>query len=78
MTLIEGIAERIGAITYAGLPAEAVKWTKLAVLDTVGVMLAGAREDCAQIVERVDVAGDGEGDRAHASAVHRIARQERG
>ncbi len=51
--LIEGIAERIGAITWAGLPPEAVHWAKAAVLDTVGVTLAGAREECARIVARV-------------------------
>jgi 2-methylcitrate dehydratase PrpD len=53
MTIIEGIAERIAAITYDGLPQEAVEWAKMAVLDTVGVTLAGAAEPCAQIVERV-------------------------
>ncbi len=60
MTIIEGIAERIGAITYASLPPEAVAWAKAAVLDTVGVTLAGAREECAQIVERVLASGSGE------------------
>jgi 2-methylcitrate dehydratase PrpD len=53
MTIIEGIAERIGAIRYEGLPVEAVDWAKMAILDTVGVTLAGAGEACAQIVERV-------------------------
>lgn len=53
MTLIDGIAERIAAIRYAELPAEAVHWAKMAVLDTVGVTLAGAREECAHIVERL-------------------------
>ena len=57
MTIIEGIAERIGAIRYAGLPAEAVHWAKMAILDTVGVTLAGAAEPCAQIVERVLATG---------------------
>jgi 2-methylcitrate dehydratase PrpD len=53
MTLLEAVAERIGAITYAGLPPEAVHWAKAAILDTVGVTLAGSAEPCAQIVERV-------------------------
>src|SRR3954467_4963633 len=57
MTIIEGIAERIGAIRYDGLPLEAVDWAKMAILDTVGVTLAGAGEACAQIVERVLAAG---------------------
>ena len=53
MSIIEGIAERIGAISYADLPGEAVHWAKVAILDTVGVTLAGAAEPCARIVERV-------------------------
>src|SRR4051812_7363035 len=57
MTIIEGIAERIGAIRYDGLPLEAVDWAKMAILDTVGVTLAGAGEACAQIVERVLATG---------------------
>jgi len=51
MTIIEGIAERIAAITYDDLPPLAVEWAKMASLDTVGVTLAGAREECAQIVD---------------------------
>ena len=61
MTIIEGIAERICAITYDDLPAEAVAWAKMAILDTVGVTLAGAGEPCAQIVERV-LGGTGSGE----------------
>ena len=53
MTIIEGIAERIAAITYADLPPLAVEWAKMAILDTVGVTLAGAGEPCAQLLERV-------------------------
>jgi 2-methylcitrate dehydratase PrpD len=60
MTIIEGIAERIGAIRYEGLPSEAAHWAKMAILDTVGVTLAGAREPCAQIVERVLATPGGE------------------
>ncbi|HVB17050.1 MAG TPA: MmgE/PrpD family protein [Stellaceae bacterium] len=60
MTIIEGIAERIGAIGYAGLPPEAVRSAKMAVLDTVGVTLAGANEECARIVGRVLGGGAGE------------------
>jgi 2-methylcitrate dehydratase PrpD len=59
MILLEGMAERIAEITWAGLPKEAVHWARNAVLDTVGVTLAGAREECAQIVGRV-LAGAGE------------------
>ena len=53
MTIIDGIAERIGAIHYDGLPSDAVRWAKAAILDTGGVTLAGAADPCAQIVERV-------------------------
>jgi 2-methylcitrate dehydratase PrpD len=53
VTIIDGIAERIGAIRYEGLPAEAVRWAKAAILDTVGVTLAGAGEPCAQIAAGV-------------------------
>jgi 2-methylcitrate dehydratase PrpD len=53
MTLIEGIAERLSAIRYGDLPSEALHWAKVAILDTVGVTLAGAGEPCAQIAERV-------------------------
>ena len=61
MTIIEGIAERIGAIRYDGLPAEALHWAKMAILDTVGVTLAGAGEPCARIVERALAGGPGNG-----------------
>ncbi len=60
MTIIEGIAERIAAITYGDLPPLAVEWAKTAILDTVGVTLAGAGEPCARIVERVLGSGAGE------------------
>ncbi|MGE5269486.1 MAG: MmgE/PrpD family protein [Thiohalocapsa sp.] len=61
MTLIAAIAERIAAITYAELPPEAVRAAKMAVLDTVGVTLAGAHEECSQIVERVLASAGGGG-----------------
>jgi len=61
VTIIDGIAERIAAITYDDLPLLAVHWAKMAILDTVGVTLAGAGEPCAQIVERV-LAGGGSGE----------------
>src|SRR3954466_11305062 len=56
-TIIEGIAERIGDISYSDLPREAVHWAKAAILDTIGVTLAGAAEPCTQIVARVLSAG---------------------
>ena len=62
MTLLEQIAENIVAIRYDGLPREAVDWAKAAILDTVGVTLAGAGEDCARIVERTVAVGGAHGD----------------
>ena len=62
MTILEQIAEKIVAIRYAGLPREAVDWAKAAILDTVGVTLAGAGEDCARIVEGTVAAGGAHGD----------------
>lgn len=51
MTIIAGIAERLGRIGYEDLPPEAVHWAKIAIRDTLGCALAGAREPCAAIVE---------------------------
>jgi 2-methylcitrate dehydratase PrpD len=53
MTIAEELARRIGTIRFDDLPAEAVGWAKVGILDTVGVTLAGASEDCAQIVSRL-------------------------
>lgn len=62
MTLIEQIAEKIVAIRHTDLPAEAIAWSKAAILDTVGVTLAGAGEDCARIVAQTLAAGGAVGD----------------
>src|SRR5580700_3084033 len=61
MTLIEQIAEKIVAIRYEDLPREAIEWSKAAILDTVGVTLAGSREECTRIVEHVMAEGAGAG-----------------
>jgi 2-methylcitrate dehydratase PrpD len=62
MTLIDQIAAKIGAIRYDDLPPAAIDWAKAAILDTVGVTLAGAGEECARIVERTLALGGGSGD----------------
>jgi 2-methylcitrate dehydratase PrpD len=49
MTIATELAGRICAITYPDLPAEAIHWAKVGLLDTVGVTLAGAPEPCAQV-----------------------------
>lgn len=53
MSLARQLAERITALNYEDLPQEAVYWCRIAVLDTLGVMLAGSVEEAPQIVEEV-------------------------
>jgi len=45
MSLADQLAQRIVGIGYSDLPAEARRWARAAILDTVGVALAGAHED---------------------------------
>jgi 2-methylcitrate dehydratase PrpD len=40
MKIARHFAERITALRYEDLPPEAVYWSKVAVMDTLGVMLA--------------------------------------
>ena len=58
MTIAEALAERIASVRYDALPEEAVRWARVAIIDTVGCTLAGASEPCARIVARV-TASDG-------------------
>jgi len=53
MSLARQLAERITALRYEDLSPQAVYWCKVAVLDTVGVTLAGSVEAAASIVEDV-------------------------
>src|SRR5512146_2354265 len=53
MSLARELAERITALRYENVPPEAVYWSKVAVLDTLGVALAGSRETAPQIVGEV-------------------------
>ena len=57
MMLARELAKRINGLNYAGLPDPAIHWAKVGILDTVGVTLAGAREDCARIVEGIAARG---------------------
>lgn len=50
MALALELARRIRALSFEHLPPEAVHWAKVGILDTVGVTLAGAREEAARIV----------------------------
>ncbi len=59
MSIASELSRRIKAFRYDDLPEEAVTWAKTAILDTVGVTLAGAGEDCVRIVEQVQTPGPG-------------------
>jgi 2-methylcitrate dehydratase PrpD len=53
MNLARQLAERVTALRYEDLSPEAVYWCKIAVLDTVGVTLAGTLEEAPRLVEEV-------------------------
>jgi 2-methylcitrate dehydratase PrpD len=57
MSIASSLAERIASVSYEALPADAVHWAKVAILDTVGCTLAGSTEPCARIVDRVTTGG---------------------
>jgi 2-methylcitrate dehydratase PrpD len=61
MTLAEELAARIVAMRYDGLPAPAVQWSRVAFMDTIGVMLAGAGEDSTRIARGVMAGNGGDG-----------------
>lgn len=52
MSIADQIAERIVSTEFADIPAEAIGWAKTGLLDTVGVTLAGADQDCARMSGR--------------------------
>jgi len=61
MKLARYFAERITALRYEDLPPEAVYWSKVAVMDTLGVMLAGSCEEAPHLLEDVlDLNGAGD------------------
>lgn len=51
MSLARQLAESITALRYEDLPPAAVYWSRVAVLDTIGVTLAGAREAPPRLLE---------------------------
>ena len=61
MPIAHNLAERILDFKYADLPEQAIRWSEIAFLDTVGVTLAGATEDCVQILERLPGAINADG-----------------
>ena len=52
MSIALELAQRITEVTYDSLPPDAIRWAKMGILDTVGVTLAGAREDAARLAAR--------------------------
>ena len=73
MTIAEGLADRIASVTYESLPDDALHWARVAILDTVGVTLAGASEPCAQIAARVLTGGASTGPSLIFGTDHRAA-----
>ncbi len=59
MSFAINLSNKINELQYNTLPAEAVQWAKVGILDTVGVTLAGAAEDCTRIA--LGVCGTGTG-----------------
>jgi 2-methylcitrate dehydratase PrpD len=53
MTIAAQLAEKIVAMRYEDLPAEAVKWSKISFVDTIGCAFAGVGEDAPNIAARV-------------------------
>ena len=51
------LGERVAAIRFVDLPSEAIRWAKIGILDTVGVTLAGSREEAPRMLARaLDIA----------------------
>jgi 2-methylcitrate dehydratase PrpD len=61
MGLARQLAERVAALRHEDFPPEATYWGKVAVLDTLGVTLAGSSEEAPRIVEEVLELHAGEG-----------------
>jgi 2-methylcitrate dehydratase PrpD len=61
MGLAQDLATRIADMDHGDLPVEAIRWAKIAILDTVGVAMAGANEDCVTILEKVTATDAGGG-----------------
>ncbi|MBI3938242.1 MAG: MmgE/PrpD family protein [Betaproteobacteria bacterium] len=51
------LARRINALCYDDLPADAVYWARVGILDHVGVTLAGSREEATRIVRELALRG---------------------
>ncbi len=60
-TIAQQFAAKIHQLTWSDLPPEAVHWAKVGILDTVGVTLAGAPEDCVRILLETPGVGEAAG-----------------
>jgi 2-methylcitrate dehydratase PrpD len=47
--MAQALGERIAALSFEQLPADALRWARMGILDTIGVTLAGAREDAPRL-----------------------------
>ena len=72
MTIAETLATRIAGVTYDALPEDARHWAKVAIMDTVGCILAGADEPCARIAGQVAVIGGANGPCVVFGTAHRV------
>lgn len=61
MTIAADLAERVLSVRYEQLPPEAVHWSKVAILDTVGVLLAGSVHEAAVLLRKVVLPSAGRG-----------------
>ena len=59
MALAGDLAKHIADLEYDDLPDAAVHWAKVAILDTVGVGVAGANQECVTILEKAMAADAG-------------------
>jgi 2-methylcitrate dehydratase PrpD len=59
MSFAKDLSNKINSLQYNSLPADAVHWAKIGILDTVGVTIAGAQEDATRIVLGVSGSASG-------------------
>src|SRR5436309_9736721 len=60
MSLADELARRSAALRFEDLPASAVHWAKVGILDTVGVTVAGSAEPAARLLAQAISPGPGE------------------
>jgi 2-methylcitrate dehydratase PrpD len=59
MSFATELSNKINNLQFSTLPVDAVHWAKVGILDTVGVTLAGAAEDCTRITLGITGASSG-------------------